>query len=108
GDPAEPRFFAEVSLFVFSMTMLVLSGNLVMLYIFWELVGLCSYLLIGFWFEKPAAAAAATKAFLVNRIGDFGFALGIFLMWLLVGQTLAWTPPEGQQLLDYPTLFQAA
>lgn len=108
GDPGEPRFFAEVSLFVFSMTMLVLSGNLVMLYIFWEAVGLCSYLLIGFWYEKPAAAAAATKAFLVNRIGDFGFALGIFLMWLLVGKALAWTPPEGQQLLDYPTLFQAA
>jgi NADH-quinone oxidoreductase subunit L len=108
GDPAQPRFFAAVSLFVFSMTMLVLSGNLILLYVFWEAVGLCSYLLIGFWFEKPSAAAAAKKAFLVNRIGDFGFAIGIFLMWLLVGEALAWTPPEGQQLLDYPTVFQAA
>jgi NADH-quinone oxidoreductase subunit L len=108
GDPGQPRFFAEVSLFVFSMTMLVLSGNLVLLYVFWEAVGLCSYLLVGFWFEKPAAAAAAKKAFLVNRIGDFGFAIGIFLTWLLVGEALAWTPPEGQQLLDYPTVFQAA
>ena len=90
GDPGYPRFFAEVSLFVFSMTMLVSSSNLVLLYVFWEAVGLCSYLLIGFWFEKPAAAAAAKKAFLVNRIGDFGFALGIFLMWRLVGQTLQW------------------
>jgi NADH-quinone oxidoreductase subunit L len=108
GDPGQPRFFAEVSLFVFSMTMLVLSGNLVLLYVFWEAVGLCSYLLVGFWFEKPAAAAAAKKAFLVNRIGDFGFAIGIFLMWLLVGEALNWTPPAGQQLLDYPTVFQAA
>jgi len=108
GDPGQPRFFAEVSLFVFSMTMLVLSGNLILLYVFWEAVGLCSYLLIGFWFEKPTAAAAAKKAFLVNRIGDFGFAIGIFLMWMLVGEALSWTPPEGQQLLDYPTVFQAA
>jgi NADH-quinone oxidoreductase subunit L len=108
GDPGEPRFFAAVSLFVFSMTMLVLSGNLILLYVFWEAVGLCSYLLIGFWFQKPEAAAAAKKAFLVNRIGDFGFAIGIFLMWLLVGGALNWTPPEGQQLLDYPTVFDAA
>jgi NADH-quinone oxidoreductase subunit L len=108
GDPGYPRFFAEVSLFVFSMTMLVLSSNLVLLYVFWEAVGLCSYLLIGFWFEKPAAASAARKAFLVNRIGDFGFALGIFLMWTLVGQTLQWQPPPGQHLLDYATEFQVA
>jgi NADH-quinone oxidoreductase subunit L len=108
GDPGQPRFFAAVSLFVFSMSMLVLSGNLILLYIFWEAVGLCSYLLIGFWFEKPSAAAAAKKAFLVNRIGDFGFAIGIFLMWMLVGEALNWTPPAGQQLLDYSTVFQAA
>lgn len=81
GDPGYFRFFAEVSLFVFSMIMLVLSANLVQLFVFWEAVGLCSYLLIGFWYEKPEAAAAGKKAFLVNRVGDFGFALGIFLLW---------------------------
>ncbi len=107
-DPGYPRFFAEVSLFVFSMTMLVLSNNLVLLYVFWEAVGLCSYLLIGFWFQKPAAAAAAKKAFLVNRIGDFGFAIGIFLLWWLIGDLLQWRVPAGQQLLDYATVFQVA
>src|SRR5262249_2223265 len=66
----------------FSMIMLVLSANFLQLYVFWEAVGLCSYLLIGFWYEKPSASAAAKKAFLVNRIGDFGFATGVFLIWL--------------------------
>ncbi len=84
-DPGYWRFFSYISLFVFSMTMLVASSNFVLLYVFWELVGLCSYLLIGFWFEKPAAAAAGKKAFLVNRIGDFGFALGVFLLWTTYG-----------------------
>jgi NADH-quinone oxidoreductase subunit L len=107
GDAGQPRFFAEVSLFVFSMSMLVLSGNLILLYVFWEAVGLCSYLLIGYWYQKPAAAAAAKKAFLVNRIGDLGFALGIFVMWLLVGEALNWNPPAGRQLLDYTTVFSA-
>jgi NADH-quinone oxidoreductase subunit L len=81
GDPGYPRFFAEVSLFVFSMCMLVLAGNFLQLFVFWEGVGLCSYLLIGFWYRKPSAAAAAVKAFVVNRVGDFGFLLGIFLIW---------------------------
>jgi NADH-quinone oxidoreductase subunit L len=85
GDPGYPRFFAYVSLFVFSMTMLVSVSNFVLLYVFWEAVGLCSYLLIGFWYEKPEAAAAGKKAFLVNRIGDFGFALGLFLLWTTYG-----------------------
>ena len=67
------------------MTMLVSVSNFVLLYVFWEAVGLCSYLLIGFWYEKPAAAAAGKKAFLVNRIGDFGFALGLFLIWTTYG-----------------------
>ena len=84
-DPGYWRFFTYISLFVFSMTMLVAASNFVLLYVFWELVGLCSYLLIGFWFEKPAAAAAGKKAFLVNRIGDFGFALGVFLLWTTYG-----------------------
>ena len=85
GDPGAWRFFAYVSLFVFSMTMLVSVSNFVLLYVFWEAVGLCSYLLIGFWFQKPEAAAAGMKAFLVNRVGDFGFALGVFLLWTTFG-----------------------
>ncbi len=79
------RFFTYVSLFVFSMTMLVSVSNFVMLYVFWEAVGVCSYLLVGFWYEKPSAAAAGKKAFLVNRIGDFGFAIGLFLLWITYG-----------------------
>ncbi len=85
GDRGYWRFFSYISLFVFSMVMLVSVSNFVMLYVFWEAVGLCSYLLIGFWYEKPPAAAAAKKAFLVNRIGDFGFALGLFLIWTTYG-----------------------
>jgi len=85
GDPGYPRFFAAVSLFVFSMCMLVLSGNYIQLFVFWEAVGLCSYLLIGFWFQKPSAAAAAKKAFVVNRIGDFGLLTGVFLIWTTFG-----------------------
>jgi NADH-quinone oxidoreductase subunit L len=85
GDPGYARFFASVSLFVFSMCMLVLASNFLLLFVFWEGVGLCSYLLIGFWYRRPSAAAAATKAFVVNRIGDFGFLIGIFLIWMTFG-----------------------
>ena len=81
GDPGYPRFFAVVGLFVFSMTGLVLSANYLLTYLFWEGVGVCSYLLVGFWHSKPEAAAAAKKAFLVNRVGDVGFAIAIFWMW---------------------------
>ena len=85
GDPGYPRFFAAFALFVFSMCMLVLADNYLTMFVFWEGVGLCSYLLIGFWFQKPSAAAAARKAFVVNRIGDFGFILGVFLIWKTFG-----------------------
>jgi NADH-quinone oxidoreductase subunit L len=85
GDRGYWRFFSYIGLFVFSMTMLVSVSNFVLLYVFWEAVGLCSYLLVGFWYEKPAAVAAGKKAFLVNRIGDFGFALGLFLIWTTYG-----------------------
>lgn len=85
GDPGYPRFFAYIALFVFSMTMLVSVSNFVLLYVFWEAVGLCSYLLVGFWYEKPSAAAAGKKAFMINRVGDFGFALGLFLIWTTYG-----------------------
>ncbi|MBI3835658.1 MAG: NADH-quinone oxidoreductase subunit L [Planctomycetes bacterium] len=90
------RFFAFLALFVASMCLLVLGGNFVMLYAGWELVGLCSYLLIGFYYSKPSAAAAAKKAFLVNRIGDFGFGLAILLIYLFFGT------------VDYSKVFEMA
>ena len=82
-DPHRPRFFAYLSLFTFAMLMLVTADNLVQMFFGWEGVGLASYLLIGFWYQKPSANAAAIKAFVVNRVGDFGFALGIFLVFQL-------------------------
>ena len=84
-DPHKTRFMAYLSLFTFAMLMLVTSDNFLQLFFGWEGVGLCSYFLIGFWFKKDSANAAAIKAFLVNRIGDFGFALGIFLIFYLFG-----------------------
>ncbi len=84
-DPCRPRFFAYLSLFTFAMLMLATADNLVQLFFGWEGVGLMSYLLIGFWYERPSANAAAIKAFVVNRVGDFGFALGIFLTYTLTG-----------------------
>ena len=84
-DPFRPRFFSYLSLFTFAMLMLVTADNLVQLFFGWEGVGLASYLLIGFWYYKPEANAAAIKAFIVNRIGDFGFALGIFAVFLMTG-----------------------
>jgi NADH-quinone oxidoreductase subunit L len=97
-----PRFFAAVSLFIFSMTGLVLADNFLVLYSFWEGVGVCSYLLVGFWYAKPSAAAAARKAFLVTRIGDVGLMLGIILLWVgLPGEA-------GKPLysLNYESIFQ--
>jgi NADH-quinone oxidoreductase subunit L len=95
-DPHRPRFFAYLSLFTFAMLMLVTSDNLVQLFFGWEGVGLASYLLIGFWYQKPSANAAAIKAFVVNRVGDFGFALGIFAVFLLLKTT------------DFETIFAGA
>jgi NADH-quinone oxidoreductase subunit L len=95
-DPNRPRFFGYLSLFTFAMLMLVTSDNLVQLFFGWEGVGLASYLLIGFWYQKPSANAAAIKAFVVNRVGDFGFALGIFAVFMLIGST------------DFETIFGAA
>ena len=82
-DSGFSRFFAKLSLFTFSMLGIVLANNFVMMFIFWELVGVSSYLLIGFWFEKPSAADAAKKAFFTNRLGDFGFLLGILMVWTI-------------------------
>ena len=84
-DPSRPRFFAYLSLFTFAMLMLVTADNLLQLFFGWEGVGLASYLLIGFWYEKPSANAAAMKAFVVNRVGDFGFMLGIFAIFVMTG-----------------------
>jgi NADH-quinone oxidoreductase subunit L len=95
-DPYRPRFFAYLSLFTFAMLMLVTSDNLVQMFFGWEGVGLASYLLIGFWYLKPSANAAAIKAFVVNRVGDFGFALGIFAIFALIGST------------DFETIFAGA
>src|SRR6201987_1026409 len=95
-DPYRPRFFGYLSLFTFAMLMLVTSDNLVQMFFGWEGVGLASYLLIGFWYQKPSANAAAIKAFVVNRVGDFGFALGIFAIFMLIGST------------DFETIFAGA
>jgi len=95
-DPHRPRFFAYLSLFTFAMLMLVTSDNLVQMFFGWEGVGLASYLLIGFWYKKPSANAAAMKAFVVNRVGDFGFALGIFGVFVLFGS------------VDFGTIFANA
>src|SRR5438876_4870558 len=87
-DPGKSRYFASLSLFMFSMLGIVLANNFVMMFIFWELVGLCSYLLIGHWFERDSAADAAKKAFITNRIGDFGFMLGILMVWGATGSVV--------------------
>ncbi len=91
GEPGCARFFANIALFTFSMLMLVMSDNFLQLFVFWEAVGLCSYLLIGHWYERHTARAAATKAFVVNRVGDFGFLLGILLVFVVFG-TLQYQP----------------
>src|SRR6202158_2751603 len=95
-DPYRPRFFSYLSLFTFAMLMLVTADNLVQLFFGWEGVGLASYLLIGFWYQKPSANAAAIKAFIVNRFGDFGFLLGIFSIFMLIGS------------IDLETIFAGA
>ncbi len=83
GESYRPRFFAYLSFFTFAMLMLVTADNLVQMFFGWEGVGVASYLLIGFYYQKPTANAAAIKAFVVNRVGDFGFALGIFALYLV-------------------------
>ncbi|MEE9521786.1 MAG: proton-conducting transporter membrane subunit, partial [candidate division NC10 bacterium] len=84
-DPGYPRFFAYLNLFMFSMLMLILANNYLLMFLGWEGVGLCSYLLIGFWYEKKTATDAGNKAFIVNRVGDAGFLLGLFLIWTTFG-----------------------
>src|SRR6266446_4031002 len=102
-EPGFSRYFAGLSLFTFSMLGIVLANNFLMLFIFWELVGVSSYLLIGHWFERPSAADACKKAFLTNRLGDFGFLLGILMVWGLAGG-LNFSLIE-DQLKQNPALF---
>jgi NADH-quinone oxidoreductase subunit L len=90
GDRGMWRFFAYLNLFMLSMLLLIFGDNYLMLYVGWEAVGLCSYLLIGFWYKKPSAAGAAKKAFIVNRVGDLGFGLGVMMIWTTLG-TLSFT-----------------
>ncbi|MEX2425968.1 MAG: NADH-quinone oxidoreductase subunit L [Thermomicrobiaceae bacterium] len=85
GDPGLYRFFSYLPLFVFSMLMLIMADNFLVLFVFWEGVGLCSFLLIGFWYRRRSAASAAKKAFIVNRVGDFGFGIGILLIFVTYG-----------------------
>jgi len=100
-DPGFARFFTYLNLFVFMMLNLVLANNFLLMFVGWEGVGLCSYLLIGFWYEKDSAANAGKKAFIVNRVGDFGFILGMFLLFTSLGQHGIWT-------LDFTEVFANA
>ena len=105
GEPGYARFFSNIALFTFSMLMLVMADNFLQLFVFWEAVGLCSYLLIGHWYDRPSARAAATKAFIVNRVGDFGFLLGILLIFSTFGSlqyqpVFAEAPAMSQSTID--------
>ena len=100
-DSGFPRYFAYLNLFVFMMLNLILANNFLLMFVGWEGVGLCSYLLIGFWFEKDSAANAGKKAFVVNRVGDFGFLLGMFLLFTSLGKHGVWT-------LDFTEVFASA
>ena len=106
GDPGMARYFAEAGLFTAAMLGLVFSDNLLQLFIFWELVGLCSYLLIGFWYRKPSAASAAKKAFLVTRVGDVMFLAGIVLLYSNMVK-LNLVLPEGAYLLQFQTIYDS-
>jgi NADH-quinone oxidoreductase subunit L len=99
-DPGYPRYFTYLNLFVFMMLNLILANNFLLMFVGWEGVGLCSYLLIGFWFEKDSAANAGKKAFVVNRVGDFGFLLGMFLLFTSLGAHGIWS-------LDFTDVFDA-
>ncbi|AEH61430.1 proton-translocating NADH-quinone oxidoreductase, chain L [Methanosalsum zhilinae DSM 4017] len=104
-DPSKPRYFAETSLFTAAMLGVVLSDNILQMFIFWELVGLCSYLLIGFWYQKPSAAAAAKKAFLTTRVGDIMFLAGIIILFASMFQAFHGEIPEGVYLLQFSEMF---
>jgi NADH-quinone oxidoreductase subunit L len=112
GSPGFARYFATVSLFLAAMNLLVLADNFILMFAGWEGVGLCSYLLVGYWHTKPSAADAARKAFLVTRLGDVGLVLGIFMLWMMTGKN--WFTYEAmfsraaQMHAEYPVMFPAA
>ncbi|MCE8424347.1 MAG: NADH-quinone oxidoreductase subunit L [Candidatus Methanoperedens sp.] len=109
-DPAKPRYFAETSLFTAAMLGVVLSDNILQFFISWELVGLCSFLLIGFWYHKPSAAAAAKKAFLVTRIGDVLFLAGIVVLYFNMTEIItkgSFSIEHGNFILQFKTMFEA-
>src|SRR6266404_8169939 len=108
-DEGKSRYFAALSLFMFAMLGIVLANNFVMLFIFWELVGFTSYVLIGHWFERDAAADAGKKAFITNRIGDFGFMLGILIVWMSTGSIIfADIAPHLSTLASHPAFLTVA
>src|SRR3989440_7368715 len=108
-DAGKSRYFAALSLFMFAMFGIVLANNFVMLFIFWELVGFTSYVLIGHWFERDAAAEAANKAFITTRIGDFGFMLGILTVWITTGSVVFGDIAERMSMLtNNPTCLTIA
>ena len=110
-DPAKPRYFAETALFTAAMLGVVLSDNILQFFISWELVGVCSFLLIGFWYHKPSAAAAAKKAFLVTRVGDVLFLAGIVLLYVNINEIIAsgrFSVASDNYLLQFSTMFEAA
>ncbi|MFY7912823.1 MAG: NADH-quinone oxidoreductase subunit L [Emticicia sp.] len=104
GDPSFGRYYAYLNLFILAMIGIVISGNLLMIFMFWELVGLCSYLLVGFWYEKKSATNAAMKAFLVNRIGDIGFFIGILLVYRYFGTLDVTTIVDKAQVMSAASL----
>src|SRR5881628_1719692 len=108
-DQGKSRYFAALSLFMFAMLGIVLASNFVMLFIFWELVGFTSYVLIGHWFYREAAADAANKAFITTRIGDFGFMIGILMVWMATGSIVfIEIAPRISSLTSYPTFLTIA
>jgi NADH-quinone oxidoreductase subunit L len=108
-DEGKSRYFAALSLFMFAMLGIVLANNFVMLFIFWELVGFTSYVLIGHWFYRDAAAAAANKAFITTRIGDFGFMIGILMVWMATGSVVfSEVAPRMPALTSHPTFVTIA
>src|SRR5205814_453755 len=108
-DEGKSRYFAALSLFMFAMLGIVLSNNFVTLFIFWELVGFTSYVLIGHWFERDTAADAAKKAFITTRIGDFGFMLGILMVWVATGSVVfAEIAPRLSILTSHPAFLTTA
>src|SRR6266481_639376 len=108
-DPGKSRYFAALSLFMFAMLGIVLANNFVMLFIFWELVGFTSYVLIGHWFERDSAAEAAKKAFLTTRVGDFGFMIGILMVWMATGSVVfSEIAPRLSILTNHPVFLTTA